>query len=194
MESSVPFLPTGGEERGGGAGGRLTMETAMSATTRDALTATPTWGGASPWSPSGVALRPAGGTGPVRSAPREGFLRRRLHRRHQGPQVAQDRRGRDRRSCATSSIAARSAPTRAPATAPASWCRCRTSSSGARPPSSASRCPSPAITRSATCSCRTIRNGGRSSWTSTPRRSPQEGLSCSAGARCRTTIPRSANR
>ena len=33
---------------------------------------------------------------PVRSAPREGFLRRRLHRRHQGPQVAQDRRGRDR--------------------------------------------------------------------------------------------------
>ena len=33
---------------------------------------------------------------PVRPAPREGFLRRRLHRRHQGPQVAQDRRGRDR--------------------------------------------------------------------------------------------------
>ena len=35
---------------------------------------------------------------------------------------------------ATSSIAARSAPIRAPATAPASWCRSRTSSSPARPP------------------------------------------------------------
>ena len=33
------------------------------------------------------------------------------------------------RSCATSSIAARSAPTRGPATAPACWCRSRTSSS-----------------------------------------------------------------
>ena len=38
----------------------------------------------------------AGSARPVRSAPRKGFLRRRLHRRHQGPQVAQDRRGRDR--------------------------------------------------------------------------------------------------
>ena len=31
---------------------------------------------------------------PVRSGARQGFLRRRIHRRHQGPQVAPDRRGR----------------------------------------------------------------------------------------------------
>ena len=31
---------------------------------------------------------------PLRSRARQGFLRRRLHRRHQGPQVAPDRRGR----------------------------------------------------------------------------------------------------
>ena len=35
---------------------------------------------------------------PLRSATRQGFLRRRLHRRHQGPQVAPDRRRRARRS------------------------------------------------------------------------------------------------
>ena len=36
----------------------------------------------------------AGGARPLRSRARQGFLRRRLHRRHQGPQVAPDRRGR----------------------------------------------------------------------------------------------------
>ena len=96
------------------------------------------------------------------------------------------------RSCAISSIAARSAPTRAPATAPASWCRCRTSSSPGRRPSSASTCRSRATTRSATCSCRAIPNGGRRSSTSTARPSPRKGWSCSAGARCRPTTPRSA--
>ena len=70
--------------------------------------------------------RRAGRARPLRSGTRQGFLRRRLHRRHQGPQVAPDRRGRARRSSAISSIAARSAPIRAPATAPASWCRSRT--------------------------------------------------------------------
>ena len=34
------------------------------------------------------------GARPLRSRARQGFLRRRLHRRHQGPQVASDRRGR----------------------------------------------------------------------------------------------------
>ena len=77
--------------------------------------------------------RPARRAGPLRSRARQGFLRRRLHRRHQGPQVAPDRRGRAAHPAATSSTAARSAPIRAPATAPASWCRSRTSSSRARP-------------------------------------------------------------
>ena len=36
----------------------------------------------------------ARGARPLRSLARQGFLRRRLHRRHQGPQVAPDRRGR----------------------------------------------------------------------------------------------------
>jgi len=40
---------------------------------------------------SAVAGR-ARGARPLRSPARQGFLRRRLHRRHQGPQVAQDRR------------------------------------------------------------------------------------------------------
>ena len=38
--------------------------------------------------------RHARGARPLRSRARQGFLRRRLHRRHQGPQVAPDRRGR----------------------------------------------------------------------------------------------------
>ena len=63
---------------------------------------------------------------------------------------------------ATSSTAARSAPIRAPATAPASWCRSRTSSSRARRRSSASRCRSPANTASACCSCRATPSGARS--------------------------------
>ena len=38
--------------------------------------------------------RHARGARPLRSRARQGFLRRRIHRRHQGPQVAPDRRGR----------------------------------------------------------------------------------------------------
>ena len=62
---------------------------------------------------------------------------------------------------ATSNIAARSAPIRAPATAPAFWCRFRTPSSRARPPRSASSCRSPANTPSARCSCRRRRRGAK---------------------------------
>ncbi len=96
-------------------------------------------------------------------------------------------------SCEISSIAARSAPTRAPATAPASWCRRRTSSSVARPASSASPCPSPATMRSARVHA--ARSGmAEGDPRHLCREGPQEGLSCSAGAMCRTTIPRSASR
>ena len=55
---------------------------------------------------------------------------------------------------AISNTAARSAPIRAPATAPASWCRFRTLSSSARRPRSASSCRRLATTPSARCSCR----------------------------------------
>ena len=53
----------------------------------------------------------------------EKFLRRRLHRQHQG-QESHIRSSPTRSAfSATSNIAARSAPIRAPATAPAFWCR-----------------------------------------------------------------------
>ena len=64
---------------------------------------------------------------------------------------------------------------RAPATAPASWCRSRTPSSPARPRSSASHLPNPAPTPSARCSCRRKRPGGRSSRASSPTRSRPRG-------------------
>ena len=113
---------------------------------------------------------------PVRSAPRKGFLRRRLHRRHQGPQVAQDRRGRDRDPLQSrASRRGRRRPARRrrrrhPGADPAQVLR------RARPTNSASCCPSPATTRSASCSCRTIRNGGRSSSMPIAEKVPQEGL------------------
>ena len=60
-------------------------------------------------------------------------------------------------SCSTSNIAARSAPTRAPATAPAFWCRSRTSSSSSEGGRARLQAAQPANTRSAICSCRAIR-------------------------------------
>jgi len=94
--------------------------------------------------------------------------------------------------CAISSIAARSAPIRVPATAPVFWCRFRTPSSCARPARSASSYRSPATTRSAHCSCRRKRRGAKSSRASSPTRSRPSNWCCSAGATCRPTIPRSA--
>ena len=85
----------------------------------------------------------AGAAGPLRSRQREGFLRRRLHRRHEEPQVATPSSSRASRSCRTSTIAARSAPTRRWATAAASSSRSRTASSPRNAPRSASRCRSP---------------------------------------------------
>ncbi len=58
---------------------------------------------------------------------RQGRLRRRLRRQHQGPQIAPDRRRTACRSCATSNTAARPARIRAWATAPAFLFRSRTS-------------------------------------------------------------------
>ena len=115
--------------------------------------------------------RRSGGKRTVRSAPRQGFLRRRLHRRHQGPQVAQDRRGRARDPVQPrASRRGRRRPARrrrrrhsgadpAPVLR-AQGGRTRHHAAGAR-----------ATTRSASCSCRTIRNGGRSFRRSLPRRS-----------------------
>ena len=87
--------------------------------------------------------RHAGAARPVRPRARQGCLRRRLHRRHQRPQVAPDRRGRAARSSAISNTAARWAPIRAWATAPASWCRSRTSFFPARRPSLNLKLPDP---------------------------------------------------
>ncbi len=65
------------------------------------------------------------------------------------------------RSCSISSIAARSARIRARATAPAFWCRSRTSFLRRRQSSLALSFPRPVNMRSATCFCRASRNGGR---------------------------------
>ena len=102
---------------------------------------------------------------------RQGLLRRRLHRRHQGPQVAQAGRGRARHPLQSRAPrrgrrrSARRRRRRHPGADPARVLRAR------RPTSSASSCPRPANTRSASCSCRPIRTGGRSSATSMRRRS-----------------------
>ena len=56
--------------------------------------------------------------------------------------------------CSISSIAARLAPTRAWAMAPASWCRSRTNFLQRKPPGLASSCRSRANMGSAICSCR----------------------------------------
>ena len=105
--------------------------------------------------------RPSGGAGPLRSRQRARFLRRRLRRRHEEPQVARDRREGPADPAAISTIAAPSAPIPRSATAAASWCRSRTTSSPRNARSSASSCPSPAITPSATSSCRAIRKAAR---------------------------------
>ena len=62
--------------------------------------------------PLSGAIRPAARPGPLRSLAREGCLRRRLHRRHEEPQVARHRRAGPGDPRRTSTIAAPSAPTR----------------------------------------------------------------------------------
>ena len=111
--------------------------------------------------------RRAGRAGPLRSRARQGFLRRRLHRRHQGPQVAQDRRGRadhpaqSRASRRGRRRSARRRRRRHPGADPAQILRAE----GGR--DSASRCPRPANTPSAICSCRATKLARRSSARST---------------------------
>ena len=93
-------------------------------------------------------------SGPVRSCARQGFLRRRLHRRYQGPQVASDRRGRaddPGQSGASRRGRRRSARRRRRRHPGADSARLLRQ---ARPRRSASPCPSPATMRSASCSCR----------------------------------------
>ena len=131
--------------------------------------------------------------GSLRPRQRARFLRRRLRRRHEEPQVARDpgkgpanprqprpsrrdRRGRD----------ARRRLRRADAN-PARLLRRRNA------PSSASPCRSPAITPSASSSCRATPRRARRSRRSSRRRSPPRASGCSAGATCPSTIRASAS-
>ena len=72
-------------------------------------------------------------------------------------------------SSAISSIAARSAPIRAPATAPASWCRSRTSSSPRKAAELGFKLPQPGEYAVGDLFMPRDTNGGRSSATSMPR-------------------------
>ena len=106
-------------------------------------------------------IRAAAGAGTLRSGARQGFLRRRLHRRHQGPQVAQDRRGRahhplqSRASRRGRRRSARRRRRRHPGADPAQVLRPEGGAARLQP------CRSPANTPSARCSCRAIPTGGR---------------------------------
>ena len=102
-------------------------------------------------------------------------------------------RGRARDPAAISSIAARSAPIRAPATAPASWCKSRTSSSPRRQSGSASALPKPgeyAVGALFMPRDPDWRQVIRDIYAQMIKR---EGMRSWAGARCRPTTRRSAS-
>ena len=131
----------------------------------------------------------------LRSGTRQGFLRRRLHRRHQGPQVAPDRRGRvahplqpgaPRRGRRRPAHGRRR---RHPGADPAQIFR-----QGSEP-DSASSCRSPANTRSAICSCRRTPNWRQIIRDIYAEVIAREGLYAARLARaCRPTTRRSVNR